>query len=51
MKTADWLVLAGYLLLIAGGATIYRPLGFICAGLVLLQLGRTAARTRAKDGN
>jgi hypothetical protein len=42
MTKADWLVLAGYLLLIAGTALIYRPLGFLVGGAVCILLGRAA---------
>jgi hypothetical protein len=43
---ADWLVLAGYLLLIAGACIIYRPLGFIVAGAICLLLGWTNAKSQ-----
>jgi hypothetical protein len=46
MTKADWLVLAGFLLLIAGAATIHRALGLLVAGGVCLFVARAALNKR-----
>jgi hypothetical protein len=50
----DWLILAGFLLVTAGAACIYRPLGLAVAGAFCLLVARASAtqptsRNRRQD--
>lgn len=48
MTKADWLILAGYLLLISAAGMFSRPLGLLTAGAVCILLGRAATERQRK---
>jgi hypothetical protein len=48
MNKTDWLILAGFLLLIAGAAFIYRPLGLLVAGGLCILVARASADQRKR---
>jgi hypothetical protein len=50
MTKADWITIAGYLVLCVGLAMIYRPLAVIAAGAILLLIARASAAQPPKSG-